>query len=158
MQLSENNQDFVILKSDRLPTYHFANLVDDHFMRTNLVTRGEEWITSLPIHIELFKTMDWEQPKYAHLPIIMINDEETNNRRKLSKRKDKIAAVSYFLEKGYLIKYLITITNSNYEEWLPANPKENTSKFKLTFEKVFLDGALFDLPKIAIISKEVLTL
>ena len=73
MQLSENNQDIVILKSDGLPTYHFAHLVDDHFMRTNLVTRGEEWIAFLPIYIELFKTMDWEQPKYALLPIIMIN-------------------------------------------------------------------------------------
>ena len=97
MQLSENNQDIVILKSDRLPTYHFAHLVDDHFMRTNLVTRGEEWIASLPIHIELFNTMNWQPPKYAHLPVIMINDEETNNRRKLSKRKDKIVAVSYLL-------------------------------------------------------------
>ena len=92
MDLTENDQDIVILKSDGLPTYHFAHLVDDHYMGTTLVTRGEEWISSLPIHIELFSTMGWTAPKYAHLPVIMVNDKETGNKRKLSKRKDPEAA------------------------------------------------------------------
>ncbi len=160
--LSQNNQDIVILKSDGLPTYHFAHLVDDHFMRTTLVIRGEEWIASLPIHVELFETMNWQRPKYAHLPVIMIVDEETHNRRKLSKRKDNVAAVSYFLKQGYpiegIIKYLYTIANSNFEEWLTNNPKGDISTFKLSFEKFSLDGALFDLPKLNNISKEVLAL
>lgn len=160
MDLSENDQDIVILKSDGLPTYHFAHLVDDHFMRTNLITRGEEWISSLPIHIELFDTMGWERPKYAHLPVIMVNDAETNNRRKLSKRKDKEAATSYFLESGYPIKgfieYLLTIANSDFEAFLLNNPKADIDTFNLSFEKFSLDGALFDLPKLNNISKEVL--
>ncbi len=161
MDLSENDQDIVILKSDGLPTYHFAHLVDDHFMRTTLITRGEEWISSLPIHIELFQTMGWKAPKYAHLPVIMINDKETGNRRKLSKRKDKEAATSFFLEQGYpvkgVIEYLFTIANSNFEAWLMENPKGNLDDFRLTFDKFSLDGALFDLPKLNNISKEVLS-
>lgn len=160
MDLSENDQDIVIMKSDGLPTYHFAHLVDDHFMRTTLVTRGEEWISSLPIHIELFNSMNWQHPKYAHLPVIMVNDSESGNRRKLSKRKDPQAAVSFFLQQGYpkegVIKYLMTIANSNFEQWLTDNPKEDISKFELTFNKFSLDGALFDMPKLNNISKEVL--
>ena len=160
MDLTENDQDIVILKSDGLPTYHFAHLVDDHYMGTTLVTRGEEWISSLPIHIELFSTMGWTAPKYAHLPVIMVNDKETGNKRKLSKRKDPEAAVSFFLEQGYpkdgVIKYLMTIANSDFEEWLMANPKGDMSDFKLTFDKFSLDGALFDMPKLSNISKEVL--
>lgn len=158
LNLSENDQDIVILKSDGLPTYHFAHLCDDHFMRTNCVTRGEEWLSSLPIHLELFASMDWKAPQYAHLPVIMKLDN--GNRRKLSKRKDNEAAVSFFLEQGYpkegIIKYLLTIANSNFEEWLLANPREDVSKFKFTFEKMSLDGALFDLPKLLNISKDVL--
>lgn len=161
LDLAENDQDIVILKSDGLPTYHFAHLVDDHFMGTNLVTRGEEWLASLPIHIELFESMNWIAPNYAHLPVIMVNDLETGNKRKLSKRKDKEAATSFFLEQGYPIlgitEYLMTIANSNFEEWLDNNPTASLDKFKLTFEKFSLDGALFDLPKLANISKEVLS-
>lgn len=160
MDLSENDQDIVILKSDGLPTYHFAHLCDDHFMRTTLITRGEEWISSLPIHIELFQTMGWKAPKYAHLPVIMINDKETGNRRKLSKRKDKEAATSFFIQEGYpkkgIIEYLFTIANSNFEAWLMENPKGDLDDFHLTFDKFSLDGALFDLPKLNNISKEVL--
>lgn len=160
LDLSQNDQDIVILKSDGLPTYHFAHLVDDHYMGTNLVTRGEEWISSLPIHIELFESMGWKAPKYAHLPVIMVNDKETGNKRKLSKRKDKEAAVSFFLEEGYpklgIIEYLFTIANSNFEGWLMENPKTSLDEFKLDFSKFSLDGALFDLPKLANISKEVL--
>ncbi|MFA6829702.1 MAG: glutamate--tRNA ligase [Bacilli bacterium] len=160
MDLTENDQDIVILKSDGLPTYHFAHLVDDHFMGTNLVTRGEEWISSLPIHLELFSSMGWEAPQYAHLPVIMVNDKETGNKRKLSKRKDPEAAVSFFLEQGYpkngIIEYLMTIANSNFEGWLLENPKTDISTFKLSFDKFSLDGALFDMPKLSNISKEVL--
>ena len=160
MDLSQNDQDIVILKSDGLPTYHFAHLVDDHFMRTTLITRGEEWISSLPIHIELFETMGWKAPKYAHLPVIMVNDKETGNRRKLSKRKDKEAATSFFIQEGYpkkgIIEYLFTIANSNFEAWLMENPKGDLDDFRLAFDKFSLDGALFDLPKLSNISKEVL--
>ena len=161
MDLSENDQDIVILKSDGLPTYHFAHLVDDHYMGTTLVTRGEEWISSLPIHLELFQSMGWNPPKYAHLPVIMVNDKETGNKRKLSKRKDKEAAVSFFLEEGYpklgIVEYLYTIANSNFEAWLMNNSRPNLDDFHLDFSKFSLDGALFDLPKLAFISKEVLS-
>lgn len=160
MELTENYQDIVIYKSDGLPTYHFAHLVDDHFMGTTLVTRGEEWISSLPIHLELFATMGWEAPKYAHLPVIMVNDAETGNKRKLSKRKDPEAAVSYFLQEGYpkegVIRYLLTIANSNFEAWMMENPKTDINEFKLSFDKFSLDGALFDVPKLNNISKELL--
>ena len=156
LELTENDQDIVILKSDGLPTYHFAHLCDDHFMHTTVVTRGEEWLPSLPIHLELFDTIGFERPKYAHFPVIMKVDN--GNRRKLSKRKDKEAAVSFFLEQGYpkygFIEYLLTIANSNYEEWRNANLDKDFYDFKLTFDKMSLDGALFDLEKVASISKE----
>lgn len=161
LNLSENDQDIVIMKSDGLPTYHFAHLVDDHYMGTNCVTRGEEWLSSLPIHLELFSSMGWEAPKYAHLPVIMKVDEN-GNRRKLSKRKDEEAAVTFFIEQGYpvegIIKYLLTIANSNFEEWLRANPKEDVANFELSFNKMSLDGALFDVPKLKNTSRDVLAL
>lgn len=156
LELTENDQDIVILKSDGLPTYHFAHLVDDHFMRTTHVTRGEEWLSSLPIHLELFDILGFERPKYAHLPVIM--KVENGNRRKLSKRKDEEAAVSFFLEQGYpkygFIEYLLTIANSNYEAWRDENLDKSYYDFKLSFDKMSLDGALFDLAKVANISKE----
>ena len=156
LELTENDQDIVILKSDGLPTYHFAHLVDDHFMHTTHVTRGEEWLPSLPIHLELFDTMGWERPKYAHLPVIM--KVENGNRRKLSKRKDEEAAVSYFLSQGYpkygFIEYLLTIANSNYEGWRNENLDKDFYDFKLSFDHMSLDGALFDIAKVANISKE----
>lgn len=158
LDLTQNDQDIVIMKSDGLPTYHFAHACDDHFMHTTVVTRGEEWISSLPIHIELFDALNFKKPKYAHLPVIMKLDN--GNKRKLSKRKDPEAAVSYFLQEGYpiegIIKYLMTIANSNFEEWLLANPNEDISNFKFTFNKMSLDGALFDLPKLQNICKETL--
>ena len=157
LELTENDLDIVIRKGDGLPTYHFAHLVDDHFMHTNLVIRGEEWLPSLPIHYELFSTMKWQFPKYAHLPVVM-KIGENGSRRKLSKRLDAEAAVSYFLDNGYpkngLIEYLLTIINSNFEEWRMANPKAKLDEFKLTFEKFSFDGALFDLDKIKNICKE----
>jgi len=160
LELTENDLDIVIRKGDGLPTYHFAHLVDDHFMHTNLIIRGEEWLPSLPIHYELFKTMDWEFPKYAHLPVVM-KIGENGSRRKLSKRLDDEAAVSYFLDKGYpkngLIEYLLTIINSNFEEWRMANPYTPLNDFKLSFEKFSYDGALFDIAKIQNICKDVLS-
>ena len=156
LELTENDQDIVIYKSDGLPTYHFAHLVDDHFMRTTVVTRGEEWLPSLPIHLELFDTLGFKRPKYAHFPVIM--KVENGNRRKLSKRKDAEAACSFFLEQGYpvygFIEYLLTIANSNYEEWRNSNLDKNFYDFKLSFDKMSLDGALFDLEKVESISKE----
>lgn len=156
--LSENDQDIVIFKSDGLPTYHFAHLVDDHFMRTTCVTRGEEWLPSLSLHVELFKTMGWKAPKYAHLPVIMKLDNGV--RRKLSKRKDNEAACSFFLQDGYPVyafkQYLFTIANSNYEEWQRDNRDLTLDDFKFTFEKMSLDGALFDIDKLKYFSKELL--
>ncbi|MDE5546640.1 MAG: glutamate--tRNA ligase [Anaeroplasmataceae bacterium] len=157
LELTENDQDIVICKSDGLPTYHFAHLVDDHFMRTTHITRGEEWLPSLPIHLELFDTIGFERPKYAHFPVIMKVDEN-GSRRKLSKRKDAEAAVSYFLEQGYpkygFLEYLLTIANSNYEAWRDENLDKDFYEFKLAFNKMALDGALFDIAKVANISKE----
>ena len=159
-EMTENDQDLVIMKSDGLPTYHFAHLVDDHFMRTTHVTRGEEWLPSLPIHLQLFDVMGWKRPQYAHLPVIMKLDGGT--RRKLSKRKDPEAAVSYFLEAGYpkegFLEYLMTIANTNFEEWRLQNPLANLFDFRLSFDKMTLDGALFDLEKVKSISKDRLAL
>lgn len=156
--LSENDQDIVIYKSDGLPTYHFAHLVDDHFMRTTIVSRGEEWLPSLTIHLELFNTLGWKAPKYAHLPVIMKLDN--GNKRKLSKRKDNEAAISYFLKDGYPVEaikeYLFTIANSNFEEWHTENKNLTQDDFPFTFDKMSLDGALFDLEKLQNISKEII--
>lgn len=156
LELAQNDQHIVILKSDGLPTYHFAHLVDDHFMRTTHVTRGEEWLPSLPIHYELFDAAGWQRPNYAHLPVIMKLDN--GNRRKLSKRKDPEASVSFFLENGYpvegILEYLVTIANSNFEEWRLQNMNANIFDFKLSFDKMTLDGALFDLAKVKNICKE----
>lgn len=156
IEIAQNDQHIVVLKSDGLPTYHFAHLVDDHFMRTTHITRGEEWLPSLPIHVELFEAMNWEKPIYAHLPVIMKLDN--GNRRKLSKRKDMEAAVSYFLELGYpkdgFMEYLYTIANSNFEAWRDEFKDSSRDEFIMTFEKMSLDGALFDLAKIQNLCKE----
>jgi glutamyl-tRNA synthetase len=158
-EIMENDQDIVIMKSDGLPTYHFAHCIDDHFMRTTTVIRGAEWIASLPIHVDLFNAMGWKAPKYAHLPVIMKLDEN-GNRRKLSKRLDNEAAVSYFLEDGYpteaLIMYLMTIANSNFERWILDNKFEGMDNFTLSFDKMSLDGALFDMGKLNFFSRELL--
>lgn len=159
-EIAQNDQDIVIYKSDGLPTYHFAHAVDDHFMRTTVVIRGEEWIPSLPIHVELFSALGFEAPKYAHLPVIMKLDEN-GNKRKLSKRLDSEAAVSFFLEDGYppeaLIMYLMTIANSNFEEWIFQNKFEHMEDFTLSFEKFSHEGALFDLGKVNFFAREILS-
>ena len=158
IELQDNDTDVVILKSDGLPTYHFAHVVDDHFMRTTVVSRGEEWIPSTPIHLELFRALGWKPTKYAHLPTIMKLDN--GNRRKLSKRKDPEAAVSYFLDLGYppeaLKVYLMSIANSNFEEWTIVNKSFDTSKFKFSIKKMSADGALFDLDKLHYFSREII--
>lgn len=158
IELQDNDTDVVILKSDGLPTYHFAHVVDDHFMRTTVITRGEEWIPSTPIHLGMFKSLGWHAPRYAHIPSIMKLDH--GNKRKLSKRKDPEAAVSYFLEKGYqpkaLLVYLMSIANSNFEEWTFANKTYDFSKFAFRLKKMSLDGALFDQDKLNYFGKEMI--
>ena len=158
-EIAENDLDIVILKSDGLPTYHFAHACDDHFMRTTIVIRGEEWVASLPIHVQLFKELGWKAPKYAHLPVIM-KIGENGNKRKLSKRHDPEAAVSYFLQDGYpteaLVMYLMTIANSNFEEWIFEHKFEHMEEFRFSFDKMSLEGALFDMGKVNFFSKEIL--
>lgn len=158
LELTQNDQDVVILKSDGLPTYHFAHICDDHFMHTNVVTRGEEWLPSLPIHLEMFMALKWKAPKYAHLPVIMKMDNGT--RRKLSKRKDPEASVDFFLKEGYeplsLLVYLMTIANSNYEDYIVQSKNYDLSTFKFSLKKMSLDGALFDINKLAFYGKEIL--
>ena len=158
-EIAQNDQDIVIYKSDGLPTYHFAHACDDHFMHTTTVIRGEEWIPSLPIHVELFEALGWQAPKYAHLPVIMKLDEN-GHKRKLSKRLDSEAAVSFFIDDGYpteaLIMYLMTIANSNFEEWIFANHFEHMEDFQFSFDKMSLDGALFDMGKLSFFAREIL--
>ena len=158
ISIAENDMDIVILKSDGLPTYHFAHAVDDHFMHTTTVIRGEEWISSAPIHIELFDTLGFARPKYAHLPVIMKLDN--GNKRKLSKRKDPEASVSHFIEEGFpkeaLLVYLMSIANSNFEEWTSENHSYNLDEFKFSFDKMSLDGVLFDQDKLNFFSKEII--
>ncbi|MBQ7249988.1 MAG: glutamate--tRNA ligase [Bacilli bacterium] len=158
IELQDNDTDVVILKSDGLPTYHFAHVVDDHFMRTTMITRGEEWIPSTPIHLDMFRALGWKAPKYAHIPSIMKLDH--GNKRKLSKRKDPEAAVSYFLEQGYptqaLLVYLMSIANSNFEEWTIAHKSFDLSAFPFSIKKIALEGALFDQDKLNYFSKEII--
>ena len=158
IELQDNDTDVVILKSDGLPTYHFAHVCDDHFMRTTLITRGEEWIPSTPIHLDMFRALGWKAPKYAHIPSIMKLDH--GNKRKLSKRKDPEAAVSYFLEQGYptqsVLVYLMSIANSNFEEWTIANKSFDLNRFPFSIKKIALEGALFDQDKLNYFSKELI--
>ena len=158
ISIAENDLDIVIMKSDGLPTYHFAHAVDDHFMRTTTVIRGEEWISSAPIHLELFAALGFKLPRYAHLPVIMKLDN--GNKRKLSKRKDPEASVSHFIEGGYpaesLKAYLMSIANSNFEEWTSESKSYNIDDFKFSFSKMSLDGVLFDQDKLDFFSKEVI--
>ena len=153
--VTENNQDVVILKSDGIPTYHFAHAIDDHFMRTTLVIRGEEWLSSLPIHIELFKALGFRLPKYGHNCSIQKIDGET--RRKLSKRKDPEASLSYYREQGYhpeaVRTYMMTLLNSNFEEWLLKFPDKPLTEFKFSIGKMGKSGALFDIVKLNDIAK-----
>ncbi len=156
IEFPENDQDAVIMKSDNLlPTYHFAHLVDDHLMHTTHVVRGEEWLSSVPLHVELFKAFNYKLPKYIHIPLIMKQDGDV--KRKISKRKDPEASMSYYKEKGYpssaVIESIMTIANSNYEEWRNSNQDKSYLDFKFSPKKMSASGALFDLEKLNNISK-----
>ena len=161
IEMPENIIDEVLLKSDGIPTYHFAHVCDDHFMRTTHVIRGEEWLSSVPKHIALFKACGYKTPKYVHTAQVMKLDEETGDKRKLSKRKDPEAAVSYFVETGFpkesLIEYLLTLLNSNFEDWRRANPKADAMDFPFNLKKMGASGCLFDLLKLTDVSKNVIS-
>ena len=158
LTMPENDQDVVILKKTGIPTYHFAHVVDDHLMRTTHVVRGEEWLSSLPIHVALFNALGWELPTYCHTTVLMKMDGET--KRKLSKRKDPELSLEYYKQEGYhpaaVREYLLTILNSNYEEWRIANPDAPAEEFVFSTEKMSNSGTLFDLDKLNDICKDVL--
>ena len=153
----ENDIDHVLIKSDGVPVYHFAHIVDDHLMRTTHVLRGEEWFPSTPLHIQMFNIFGFKVPKYAHLGLVMKIDETDGSRRKLSKRKDPEAAVSYYHEKGIPVEavklYLMTIANSNFEAWMDANKDKTLDDYKFDFKKMSESGSLFDISKLMNISK-----
>ena len=156
MELPENDLDIPIMKSkDGLPTYHFAHLVDDHLMHTTHVVRGQEWVSSIPIHYELFKTFGFQMPKYIHIPLILKKDGDIV--RKISKRLDPEARMNYYEEKGYpalaLIEAIMTIANSNYEAWREGHPDAHFTEFTFSPKKMSASGALFDLDKLDNISK-----
>ena len=160
LSLSENDIDDVIMKSDNmLPTYHFAHVVDDHLMHTTHVVRGEEWLPSVTKHIEMFKAFGFKPPKYIHTPLIIKKDGDSV--RKISKRKDPEASMSYYTEKGYpeeaVIEALMTIINSNYEEWHTNNPDKTFRDFTFSPKKMSSSGALFDLEKLNNISRDVIS-
>ena len=159
IEMPENVQDIVILKSDGIPTYHFAHVIDDHLMRTTHVVRGDEWISSAPVHLQLFKVLGFKPPKYVHVAPIM--KEENGGKRKLSKRKDPEAAVTYYIEKGYpsesVSEYMMTLANSNFEDWRRVNKDEPLEKFPFNVKKMSVSGALFDIVKLTDVSKNVIS-
>lgn len=159
IEMAQNVADVVLLKADGIPTYHFAHAVDDHLMRTTHVIRGDEWLASVPLHLELFRTLGFKPVKYAHIAPIMKNDGD--GKRKLSKRKDPEAAVSYFEEAGYpaasVSEYIATILNSNFEDWRKANKTAPLADFPFSLKKMSISGALFDMMKLEDVSKNVIS-
>ena len=155
----ENDQDIVIIKADGLPTYHFAHAIDDHLMGTTHVIRSDEWLSSVPLHLQLFQELGFKAPKYAHIAPIMKNDN--GNKRKLSKRKDPEAAVSYYAEEGIpsqaVKEYLLNIANSTFENWRRANLDKTMDEFELQLSKMSVSGALFDMVKLLDVSKTVIS-
>lgn len=155
----ENDQDIVIIKADGLPTYHFAHAVDDHLMRTTHVIRSDEWLSSVPVHLQLFHELGFKAPKYAHISPIMKNDN--GNKRKLSKRKDPEAAVSYYKKEGIpaeaIKEYLMNIANSTFENWRRANPDKKIEEFDFQLNKMSVSGALFDMVKLLDIGKTIIS-
>ncbi|MGL5067534.1 MAG: glutamate--tRNA ligase [Sarcina sp.] len=155
----ENLQDTVIIKGDKLPTYHFAHAIDDALMGTTHVIRGEEWLSSLPIHLQMFRVLELRTPKYAHVPTVMKMDG--SSKRKLSKRKDPESAVSYYNEEGYpsvsVVEYLLNIINSSFEDWRKANKDLPAVDYKVELNKMSKSGALFDLVKLHDVSKDVIS-
>lgn len=159
VEMPENDEDFILLKSDGIPTYHFAHAIDDHLMRTTHVIRGDEWLSSVPKHIQLFRLLGFKPPKFCHVAPIMKLDGGA--KRKISKRKDPEAAVHYFAEEGYdadsVIEYLMTVASSEFEDWRKANPTENYKKFKFNLKKMSVSGALFDSDKLNDVSKNIVS-
>ena len=159
VEFPEYDQDIVIIKADGLPTYHFAHAIDDHLMRTTHVIRGDEWLSSVPLHLQLFHELGFRAPKYCHIAPIMKNDE--GNKRKLSKRKDPEAAVSYYAEQGIpqdsVKEYLLNIANSTFENWRRANKDKSMDEFELQLNKMSVSGALFDMVKLLDVSKIVIS-
>ena len=159
VEFPENDQDIVIIKADGLPTYHFAHIVDDHLMGTTHVTRGDEWLSSVPLHLQLFQEIGFKAPKYAHTPTLLKNDN--GNKRKISKRKDAEAATSYYLEEGIpaqaVKEYLLNIANSSFENWRRANPDKDIEEFDFQLNKMSVSGALFDMVKLLDVSKIVIS-
>ena len=158
LNVSENYQDFVLLTSDGIPTYHFAHVIDDHLMRTTHVVRGEEWLSTLPIHVQLFDALGFDRPVYCHTAVLMKMDGDT--KRKLSKRKDPELGLEYYRSEGYapraVWEYLMTVLNSNFEEWRLENPDAPIDDFKFSLDKMSNSGALFDIMKFEDVSREVL--
>ena len=158
IEMPENITDVVLLKSDGIPTYHFAHAIDDHLMRTNLVIRGDEWISSVPIHLQLFYVLGFKAPKYAHIAPIM--KEDNGGKRKISKRKDPEAAVTYYAEEGYpkdgVIEYLLNLANYTFEDFRRNNKKAPWTEFKLEMNKMSNSGGLFDLVKLNDICKNII--
>ena len=162
IEFPENDQDIVIIKADGLPTYHFAHAVDDHLMRVTQVIRGDEWVSSTNKHIQFFNVLGFKAPKYAHIAPLVKVDEETGNKRKLSKRKDPEAGLIFYHEKGIpteaVMLYLATITNSNFEAWYDCNKDAKIEDFKFDFKKMGASGgSSYDLPKLFNISKNYLS-
>ena len=159
LTITENDIDHVLLKSDGIPTYHFAHAVDDELMRTTHVVRGDEWLPSLPFHIQLFKALGFKLPKYVHIGPLMKMDG--NSKRKLSKRKDPELALTFYKAEGFPIQamreYLMTVLNSNFEDWRRANPDADVDTFKFSPKKLNPAGSLFDYAKLVDVSKNVLS-
>lgn len=160
LELTENDMDIVILKSDGIPTYHFAHIVDDYLMGTTHVVRGDEWLATLPIHLQLFRALELKAPKYMHISPLMKMDGDT--KRKLSKRKDPELALEYYKKEGYVpvcvLNYLMTLLNSNFEEWADKNPDKSYKEFPFSPKKMSVSGALFDLVKLDDVSKNYISL
>ena len=159
LTITENNVDHVLLKSDGIPTYHFAHAVDDHLMRTTHVVRGDEWLPTLPFHIQLFKALGFKLPKYVHIGPLMKMDG--TSKRKLSKRKDPELALTFYKAEGFPVKavyeYIMTILNSNFEDWRRANPDAPADTFKFSPKKLNPAGSLFDYAKLTDVSKNVIS-
>ena len=157
LKFPEHDMDTILLKKDLTPTYHFAHAIDDHLMHTTVVIRGDEWVPSLPLHMQLFSILDFKPVEYAHIAPITIKDKETGNIRKISKRKDPWFGVKYYEENGIPIDalhlYLATITNTNFEEWYLKNPGKNIEDFEFTFEHMAVGGTSFDEDKLTNICK-----
>ena len=159
LTITENDVDHVLLKSDGIPTYHFAHAVDDHLMRTTHVVRGDEWLPTLPFHIQLFKALGFKLPKYVHIGPLMKMDG--SSKRKLSKRKDPELALTYYKAEGFPIaavrEYIMTVLNSNFEDWRRANPDAPIDSFKFSPKKLNPAGSLFDYAKLTDVSKNVIS-